>query len=263
MPWRRYDHGMFGGKKKRRDLEQQIRDAALEGQHVQAPSTTGGSDQSPATPAPAHQSRVEALIEAALERNPMIAGNPAVAASMSELIREARQDPKGFAARMRELAAENGTTAFTLTSDGIAPVRPGGGTVPGPLPGHFGPPTGDPAGPMADRSPGTGGAPGTWGLPGTGGAVNQPGHFGPTGAGQTGASGLPGTSGAAGQPGHFGTSSAGQAGAGTFPPAADPRAGTGRSGNPLQALDDAAARFNRGEMTQAEFEAEKRRILGG
>jgi len=150
-----YDHGMFGGEKRRKRL-QQIRDALQQGLNlgdlVGQQNPAGGQQYGPGQMAqygPGQMGQVDSIIESVIERqiskNPALAGNPAIAARMSELIQAAKQDPQGFQQRMRQLT-ESGVTPESVTPDQIAQlIGPAPGTLPGsPLPPS--PPRGNPFG---------------------------------------------------------------------------------------------------------------------
>ena len=150
-----YDHGMFGGEKRRKRL-QQIRDALQQGLNlgdlVGQRNPAGGQQYGPGQMAqygPGQMGQVDSIIESVIERqiskNPALAGNPAIAARMSELIQAAKQDPQGFQQRMRQLT-ESGVTPESVTPDQIAQlIGPAPGTLPGsPLPPS--PPRGNPFG---------------------------------------------------------------------------------------------------------------------
>jgi Short C-terminal domain len=234
---------MFGGKKKQHERDQQIRAEMLAAQQQagQPPAPGGNPSQTPATHG--HHTPGQAMIEAVLRHNPALAGNPALAASMGEMIREARADPQAFRQRMRDLAAAaGGATAFTLGPEGLTPV---GGT-PGGQPAGQGFPQSDPPqghiptfGPPTQEQP----PPASSGVPSFGPPQQQPPPPPPGRA----------SFGPAPQP---------------PPPAApayrppSPIGGSGHSRNPLAELDKLSARFNRGELTSEQFEAEKRRVLG-
>jgi hypothetical protein len=163
-----------------------------------------------------HESRVEAAIDAAIQQNPALAGNPALANSVHEMLQAAREDPQGFKQRMRDLAAASGASAFQLTPEGLVPLSGQG------FPGVAAPATPVGAGPVGDQaSPGVA-PPAPW----------DPGTFG------------------------------GQQATPPAPPAPQPNA-VPSGGNPLDQLDKAAKLHSSGALTDAELEAEKRRILGG
>jgi hypothetical protein len=206
---------MFGGKK-RREREAQIQ-AALHQQQAGEAAAPENSRANLPQASRGHQSRREAAIDSAIDRvidhNPALAGNPALASSMHELLREARDDPQGFKQRMRDLAASSGAAAFTLTPEGLVPLT--------------GPGVRGAAGPTAPGDPGSFGA----ATPGVTPAAWDPATFG----GQQAVPTAP-----------------------QLPPVAE-----SPGGHPLEQLDKLAKLHNSGALTDAEFEAEKRRILGG
>ena len=206
-----YDHGMFGGKK-RREREAQIEAAMHQQQQQAGEAAAPGNPQVHIRKADSKdESRVEAAIDAAIQRNPALAENPALANSVHEMLQAAREDPQGFRQRMRDLAAASGASAFQLTPEGLVPL------------------TGQ-------------GFPGVTGAAVPGGSVDDP-------AGSGAAPPAPW------DPGTFGQA--------TPPPPAAPRPPAVPSGgNPLDQLDKIAKLHSSGVLTDAEFEAEKRRILG-
>jgi len=204
---------MFGGKK-RRERKAQI-EAAMHQQQQQA-----GDAAAPGNPQvhirkidSKHESRIEAAIDAAIQHNPALAENPALANSVHEMLQAATEDPQGFRQRMRDLAAASGASAFQLTPEGLVPLAGQG------FPGVTG--AAVPAGSVDDPvSPGAA-PPAPW------------------------------------DPGTFGQATPPAPAAAPQPPAMPP------GGNPLDQLDKAAKLHSSGALTDAEFEAEKRRILGG
>jgi hypothetical protein len=260
---------MFGGKKKRSRL-QQIRDAL---QQVQSPGMSpgqqdpfaGGQQYGPGQMS-RYESMIGQLIERQLARNPLFAGNPAIAGHMEEIIQAAKRDPQGFQQRMRQLSA-SGVTPETVTADQIAMLI---GQSPGMPPGTP-PPTGEafppldtPLPPPPTRSNRVAGQTGGgWTPAGTPHEFTAPpaGPFSGQPGGQTGGGYTP-----PGVPREFTAPPAGPFSGpqpGTFgaPPA--PPQPPASHGNPLAELDELAARHSRGELTDAEFEDQKRRLLGG
>jgi hypothetical protein len=159
---------MFGGEKRRKRL-QQIRDALQQGLNlgdlVGPQNPAGGQQYGPGQMAqygpgqmaqygpgqmaqygpgqmaqygPGQMGQFNSIIESVIERqiakNPALAGNPAIAARMNELIQAAKQDPQGFQQRMQQLA-ESGVTPESVTPDQIAQLI---GPAPGALPGSPG-----------------------------------------------------------------------------------------------------------------------------
>jgi putative oligomerization/nucleic acid binding protein len=228
---------MFGGKK-RREREAQIQAAINQQQQEQqqgGEAAAAGHPQAGFPQAGRHESRREKAIDSAIDRaiqhNPALSGNPALASSMHDLLRAAREDPQGFKQRMRDIAASSGATAFTLTPEGLVPLAgqdfPGatGQAVPGDA-GAFGGQAGTGVNPPA---PGT--APAFGGPAGSGATFQAPPPFGGQQAGPL--------------------------------PTSPAQPAVPSTGNPLDQLDKLAQLHNSGALTDAEFEAEKRRILGG
>ena len=210
---------MFGGKK-RREREAQIQ-AAMHQQQEQ-PADGAAAQQGPRvtirSAGGAHNARIEAAIEAALQQNPAFANNPDLASQAQELMRLVQEDPQAFKQRMREIAANSGASAFRLTPEGLVPLT--GLGAPGET-GHAGPGVAELFGEQASPSAP---APAPWDA------------------------------------GAFGGQQAGP----PAPPAPQPHTPTVPSGgNPLNQLDELAKLHTSGALTDAEFEAEKRRILGG
>jgi len=205
-----YDRGMFGGKK-RREREAQI-EAAMHQQQAGETAAPGNPQVHIRKTDSKHESRIEAAIDAAIQHNPALADNPALANSVHEMLQAAREDPQGFRQRMRDLAAASGASAFQLTPEGLVPLS-------------------------------------GQGFPGaTGAAVPDDSVDDPVSPGATPP--------APWDPGTFGQATS-PAPAAPQPPAVP------SGGNPLDQLDKAAKLHNSGALTDAEFEAEKRRILGG
>jgi hypothetical protein len=205
-----YDRGMFGGKK-RREREAQV-EAAMHQQQQAGEAATPGNPQVHIRKADSkHESRIEAAIDAAIQQNPALAENPALANSVHEMLQAAREDPQGFKQRMRDLAAASGASAFQLTPEGLVPLSGQG-------------------------------FPGVTGAAVPGGSVDDPVSPGAVPP-------------APWDPGTFTQAAP--------PPAAAPQPPAVSSGNPLDQLDKAAKLHASGALTDAEFEAETRRILGG
>lgn len=189
-----YDHGMFGGEKRRKRL-QQIRDALQQGlnlDNLAGPQNPAGEQgYGPGRMAqysPGQMGQFDLIIESVIQRqiakNPALAGNPAIAAHMDELIQAAKRDPQGFQQRMRQLA-DSGVTPETVTPEqiamltGHAPGMPPGSPLPPPPPqgsafggqqgGGWSPPgapdqfTSPPAGPFGGQP---GAQSGGWSPPG-------------------------------------------------------------------------------------------------
>jgi len=174
---------MFGGEKRRKRL-QQIRDALQQGLNLgdlagpQNPA--GGQQYGPGQMAqygPGQMGQFDSMIGSVIERliakNPALAGNPAIAAHMDELIQAAKQDPQGFQQRMHQLT-ESGVTPETVTLDQIAQlIGHAPGTPPGsPLPPP--PPQGNPYGGQAGGGWSPPGAPDEFASP-PAGPFGQPG----------------------------------------------------------------------------------------
>jgi hypothetical protein len=189
-----YDHGMFGGEKRRKRL-QQIRDALQQGLNlgdlVGPQNPAGGQQYGPGQMAqygPGQMGQFDSIIESVIERqiakNPALAGNPAIAARMNELIQAAKQDPQGFQQRMQQLA-ESGVTPESVTPDQIAQLI---GPAPGALPGSPGTLPGSPLPPSPPQGNPFGGQQGGgWSPPGAPDQFTPPpaGPFGQPG-GQSG-----------------------------------------------------------------------------
>jgi putative oligomerization/nucleic acid binding protein len=224
---------MFGGKKKRRDQEQQAHAQPPQGQATGQSFTLGEADSAVASIS--SHPHLEALMQAALARNPAIAANPALAASLSELLHEAASDPQALRKRIHELAAASGHGSFTLTPEGLRPLL---GTA--------------------------GGASAAAGQPAQGAGAGTTAAFPPAAQPQE-SQASPGF----GQPGSFQQEPIQQEPfqqepfqQGSFQQSFA-QAGEAGHGNPLKELDKLAERYNRGELTTDQFEAEKRRLLGG